>query len=411
MQPVGERLWGVSHEPEGPLVPYLDAFAMSLDAQGFKRRLISRQIRVTAYFSQWLQTEAITVQNVTDDHIQRFFIEAGRRQSVRRGEQATLRRFIAFLRESGVVPLTPHDSEATPMQQAVGAFTTYLQKERGLSDKTQLQYRSFIDRFLFERFGHGPVDLATLRAEDVITFITQQATHLSPARGKAATTALRSYLRYLRACGAIQLDLVAAVPTVPNWSVSGIPRAITPDHLQAIFAYCPRDTAVGRRDYAILMLLARLGLRSSEIVALTLDSIDWEAGSISVSGKAEQADSLPLPVEVGEAIVDYLRHGRPTSSSRSLFLRACAPIRGLGAQQTIGTIVSAAIQRAGIATRQRGAHQFRHALGAEMLRHGATLTEIGSVLRHRHIKTTALYAKVDFAALRPLSLPWPGGTP
>ena len=244
----------------------------------------------------------------------------------------------------------------------------------------------------------------------VITFIKQQATHLSPARAKAATTALRSYLRYLHACGTIQLDLVAAVPTVPNWSVSGIPRAITPDHLRAIFAHCPRDTAVGRRDYAILMLLARLGLRSSEIVALTLDSIDWEAGSIAVAGKGNQTASLPLPVEVGEAIVEYVRHGRPTSTSRALFLRACAPIRGLGAQQTVGSIVSAAIQRAGIATQHRGTHQFRHALGAEMLRNGATLTEIGSVLRHRHTKTSTLYAKVDFAALRPLSLPWPGGT-
>jgi site-specific recombinase XerD len=159
------------------------------------------------------------------------------------------------------------------------------------------------------------------------------------------------------------------------------------------------------------MLLARLGLRSSEIVALTLESIDWEAGSIAVAGKGNQATSLPMPVEVGEAIADYLRHGRPPSSSRALFLRACAPIRGLGAQQTIATIVSAAIERAGIETRHRGSHQFRHALATDLLRHGATLNEIGSVLRHRHTKTTHLYAKVDFAALRPLSLPWPGGMP
>jgi len=228
---------------------------------------------------------------------------------------------------------------------------------------------------------------------------------------KVATTALRSYLRYLHAGGEIQLDLVAAVPTVPNWSLSAIPRAIAPEHLQAVLAHCPRDTSVGRRDYAILMLLARLGLRSSEIVALTLESIDWEAGSIAVGGKGNQATSLPMPVEVGEAIADYLRHGLPPSSSRALFLRACAPIRGLGAQQTIATIVSAAIERAGIETRQRGSHQFRHALATDLLRHGATLNEIGSVLRHRHPKTTHLYAKVDFVALRPLSLPWPGGTP
>jgi site-specific recombinase XerD len=191
--------------------------------------------------------------------------------------------------------------------------------------------------------------------------------------------------------------------------MTAIPRAIAPEHVQAVFAHCPRDTSVGRRDYAILMLLARLGLRCGEIVALTLDSIDWEAGSIAVTGKGNQATSLPLPVEVGEAIADYLRHGRPASSSRALFLRVCAPIRGLGAGQSIGTIVGAAIKRTGIETRYRGAHQFRHALAVDMLRHGATLNEIGSVLRHRHTRTTGIYAKVDFAALRPLSLPWPRG--
>jgi site-specific recombinase XerD len=143
-------------------------------------------------------------------------------------------------------------------------------------------------------------------------------------------------------------------------------------------------------------------------VSLTLDSIDWEAGTLAVAGKGKQSASLPLPAAVGEAVADYLRDGRPLSSSRALFLRACAPIRGLGAQQSIGTIVGAALSRAGIETRHRGAHQFRHALAADLLRHGATLTEIGSVLRHRHAKTTGIYAKVDFAALRPLSLPWPG---
>jgi len=393
------------------LVPYLDSFARHLDEQGFKRRLISRQIRVTANFSKWLETEEVAAQDVTDEHIERFFQGPRRPQAIQRGECATLRRCIDFLLELGVIHPLPQPRETTPIQQAVDTFRTYLRQERGLSDKTLIQYSPFIERFLFERFGHGALELAALRAGDVVEFIKQQATHLSPARAKVATTALRAYLRYLHACGEIELDLVTAVPTVPNWSLSAIPRAIAPEHLQAVLAHCPRDTSVGRRDYAILMLLARLGLRSSEIVALTLESIDWEAGSIAVGGKGNQATSLPMPVEVGEAIADYLRHGRPPSSSRALFLRACAPIRGLGAQQTIATIVSAAIERAGIETRHRGSHQFRHALASDLLRHGATLNEIGSVLRHRHTKTTHLYAKVDFAALRPLSLPWPGGTP
>ena len=409
MKRVFERLWVLLHEPEGPLVPYLDPFARSLNEQGFKRRLIGRQIRVAANFSQWLQAEEVVAQEVTDEHLQRFCEGSAKKQSLKRGEFAALRRLMELLRRLGVIRPRPEHNESTPTQQAVDAFTTYLRQERALCDKTLIQYGPFIERFLSERFGQGPVEFAALQAGDVIGFVKQQAALLSPARAKAATTALRSFLRYLRYRGEIQLDLAAAVPTVPNWSMTGIPRAIAPDHLKAVFAHCPRDTPVGRRDYAILMLLARLGLRAGEIVSLTLDSIDWETGCITVAGKGNQAAAMPLPSEVGEAIAGYLRHGRPTSSSRALFLRACAPIRGLGAAQTVSTIVGAAIKRAGLETPHGGTHQFRHALATDMLRHGATLTEIGRVLRHRHAKTTSLYAKVDFAALRPLAQPWPGG--
>ncbi|MCP3970067.1 MAG: tyrosine-type recombinase/integrase, partial [Rhodobacteraceae bacterium] len=280
---------------------------------------------------------------------------------------------------------------------------------RALSDRTLIQYCPFIEHFLSERFSDGPVVFPALRAGDVIGFVQRQAARLSPARAKSATSALRSFFRHLRHCGEIELDLAAAVPTVPSWSMTGIPRAIAPDHLRAVFAHCPRDTSVGRRDCAILTLLAHLGLRSGEIVSLTLDSVDREAGSIAVAGKGGQAASLPMPVAVGEAIADYLRRGRPASGDRALFLRACAPIRGLGAAQTVSSIVDAALKRAGVETRHRGTHQFRHALAADMLRRGATLTEIGSLLRHRHAKTTGICAKVDFAAPGPLSLPWPGG--
>jgi len=409
MKQVIERLWALRHVPKGPLVPYLDSFANHLDRQGYKRHLLGRQIRVVANFSHWLQAEQVTAENVTGAHVQRFFNETEHPCPTQRGECATLQRFIDFLSELGVLHLLPERDETTPIQHVINKFATYLHKERALSNKTLIKYSPVIEHFLLERFGHGPVDCATLDAGNVIGFVKQQATHLSPSRAKTMTTALRSFFRYLHTCGDIQLDLASAVPMVPNWSMTGIPRAIAPDHLHAVFAHCPRDTPIGRRDYAILMLLARLGLRSSEIVSLTLDSIDWEVSSIVVAGKGNQVATLPLPVEVGEAIADYLRHGRPNTSSRTLFLRTLAPIRGLGAQQTVATIVGAAIKRAGIKTRHRGTHQFRHALAADMLRHGATLTEIGSVLRHRHAKTTGIYAKVDFVALRPLSLPWPGG--
>jgi len=409
MKQVVEKLWALRLEPIGPLVPYFDLFANYLDQQGYKRHLLGRQIRVVANFSQWLQAEQVTAENVTGEHAQRFFDETEYPCPTRRGECATLRHFIDFLIQLGVIYLIPERDEATPIQHAIDKFATYLHQERALSNKTLIKYCPVIEHFLLERFGYGPVDCATLDAGNVIEFVKRQAMQLSPSGAKTMTTALRSFFRYLRYCGEIQLNLASAVPTVPNWSMTGIPRAITPDHLHAVFAHCPRDTPIGLRDYAILLLLARLGLRSSEIVSLTLDSIDWELSSIAVAGKGNQVATLPLPSEVGEAIADYLHHGRPTTDSRKLFLRTLAPIRGLGAQETVATIVGAAIKRASIKTRHRGAHQFRHALAADMLRHGATLSEIGSVLRHRHAKTTGIYAKVDFAALRPLSLPWPGG--
>lgn len=409
MKQVVERLWVLRREPEGPLAPYLDAFATDLDEQGFKRHLLGRQIRVAANFSRWLQGEGVAAQHATEVYVQRFLHGHAQQRSVRYGEFATLRRLIAFLSRMDVISPSLDRHPATPVQQAVAAFAVYLRQERALCDRTLVQYCPFIERFLSERFGHGPVEFAKLRSADIIGFIQREAARLSPARAKSATTALRSFLRYLRYCGEIRYDLAAAVPTVPNWSLTGIPRAIAPGHLSAVLAHCPRDTPVGRRDYAILMLLASLGLRSTEIVSLTLDSIDWEAGSIAVACKGGDVASVPISTEVGEAIADYLCHGRPASSSRALFLRACAPIRGLGAGQTVGTIVGAALKRAGISTRHRGTHQFRHALATDMLRHGATLTEIGGVLRHRRAKTTNIYAKVDFTALRPLSQPWPGG--
>ena len=410
MQSVNERLWVLRDEPVGPLTQYLDAFANHLDAQGYKRHLLGRQIRVVAHFSRWLDEERLPAEAINDEQVGRFFNSVVRQRLVQDGENAALRRFVDFLHQRGVLRHSlPEPEPTTPVQQAAQAFADYLRRERALSERTVVKYCPFVERFLYGCFGQGPVDIQTLQPTDVIGFIQQQAGDLSPAVAKSATTALRGFFRYLRHLGEVPCDLVAAVPTVPNWSMTSIPRAIAPEHIRAVLAHCPRDTAIGRRDYAILLLLARLGLRAGEVVSLSLDSIDWEEGVIHICGKGEQAASLPLPVDVGEAIVDYLRFGRPHSDSRQLFLRALAPVRGLGAAQTVTTIVGTALKRAGVDAPRHGAHQFRHALAADMLRHGATLSEIAGVLRHRHIKTTGIYAKVDFAALRALSPSWPGG--
>lgn len=267
----------------------------------------------------------------------------------------------------------------------------------------------FILSFLKDCFGDGPVILSRLCARDVVSFVQRQAPPLRRKQAKLMTTALRSFLKYVRYRGELALDLAAAVPIVANWSMPSIPRAISADQVHQLLASIDRRTAMGRRDHAILLLLARLGLRSSEVVFLELDNIDWNTGTLSVRGRSSLSNELPLTREVGKAIAAYLRDGRPSSTSRRVFLRAKAPIRGFRGASGVGSIVRHSLKRAGIKAATYGAHQFRHGLATEMLRQGASLGEIGDVLGHRHPQTTKIYTKVGLEALRTLALPWPGG--
>lgn len=223
------------------------------------------------------------------------------------------------------------------------------------------------------------------------------------------TSALRSFLKYAQYTGEVTLDLAAAVPVVPNWLMPSIPRAIPAEQVRELLDSISRQTGLGRRNYAILLLLARLGLRAGEVALLELDDIDWNTGTISVLGKNGLRNDLPLPADVGKAIAAYLQDGRPSSTSRRVFLRTRGPIRGFRDANAVGTIVRSSLKRAGIDSPTFGAHQFRHGLATNMLRQGASLGEIGDVLGHQHPQTTMIYTKVDLEALRTLALPWPGG--
>ena len=222
-------------------------------------------------------------------------------------------------------------------------------------------------------------------------------------------SALRSFFRYLRHRGDIATDLAACVPSIANWQFSALPKFLQPDQVQQVLNQCDRRTAQGRRDYAILLLLARLGLRACEIVSLTLDDIHWQAGEISIQGKGNRSALLPLPPDVGQAIAAYLEKDRPACSTRRVFIRMKAPRRGFANSEAISTIVARTLKRAGIDSPHTGAHLFRHTLATQMLRQGATLADIALLLRHRSLNTTTLYAKVDLTALRALAQPWPGG--
>lgn len=402
------KVWRLLHAPSGPLAAHIDPFGRHLNEQGYDRIYIGHQLRYVARFSRWLKANHIHIEGIAEEHAKQFVLRYATASAIQSGFRATIFRFINYLRQRGAIHDPPVVIETTDVRRITTAYSRYLRDDQGLSTATCVQYVPFAEQFLSNRFGTGTIRLSALQAADVISFIREQAPRLSPARSRCATIALRSFMRYLRYRGDIKLDLAAAVPAVPNWSMTAIPRAMPAEQVNAVLASCRRDTSTGRRDYAILLLLARLGLRSSEIVHLTLDCIDWERGSLTVLGKGSSQSILPIPTDVGEAIADYLQHGRPRCQYRALFLCANAPVRGFGSQTSIGSIVYAAVMRAGINAQHRGTHQFRHALACEMLRHGASLPEIGSLLRHQHSKTTGIYAKVDFVALRSLAQPWPG---
>ena len=292
---------------------------------------------------------------------------------------------------------------------ACRAYERYLQQTRGLAPASIASYLPFARNLLQHRFTSEPVTLSSLSASDVVGFVHHMAPGLRPKRAKFMTTALRSFLRYACHLGEAGPELVAAVPVVANWSMTQIPRGISPDQVSKLLAGIDRGSTAGRRDHAILLLLARLGLRSSEIRLLELDDIDWVNGTLRPRTKGGRRNTFPLSEEVGEAIADYLRHGRPQCSSRQVFLHVLAPFKGIRSSSGISRIIRRAIKRAGVDAPTCGAHQFRHGLATEMLNGGASLGEIGDVLGHSHPDTTRIYAKVDLESLRPLALPWPGG--
>jgi integrase/recombinase XerD len=394
----------------GPLSSHIAAFAAWAREQGYAVRSRHQQVLLAACFCRWLGEQGVSLRRVSGDHLSQYLRSRARRVRIHRGDAAALRQFVEFLRHEGFLPaekVVP--CRLTPVEQETQAFETYLRSERALAEATVANYVPLIRGFLRNRFGNGRAALSQLSASDVVRFVQRQAPRLHRKRAKLLTTALRSFLHYVRYRGDITTDLAAAVPCVAAWSMSSIPRGIRPDAVRRLLASIDRRTPVGRRDYAILLLLARLGIRAGEVVSLELDDIDWITGQLSVRGKGSRRMALPLSTEVGEAIAAYLRHGRPQSTSRRVFLRARAPNRGFLGPQAIASLVRHTLERAGIESPTKGAHQFRHALAMQMLRHGASLAKIGEVLGHRSPQTTAIYAKVDLVALRPLALPWPGG--
>ena len=383
----------------GPLAPHAEALRRHLVGEGYTPLSAVNLLRLAAHLSRWLIRRRVSLATLSPSLVRRFVHH--RRQVGYTGHRSTrgMRAIVAFLVSARLIRWEEPVDDG-PYSETLRRYACYLARERGLTPAAVRQYRDTAARFLA---GHP--DLCKLVAADITGFVLQQSRRYSVGSTKYLVTVLRSLLRYLHVVGEIATDLTGAVPQIAGWRMVGLPKDAPADDVRRLLQSCPRGTAVGRRDYAILLLLSRLGLRACEAATLTLDDLRWTDGEIAIRGKGSES-RLPLTKDIGSALVAYLRVRRH-APVRSLFLRVRAPQGGLSAE-SIKAIVLAAGRRAGVAL--ISAHRLRHTTATAMLRKGASLSEIAQVLRHRSPDTTAIYAKVDTTRLRAIARPWLGGS-
>jgi integrase/recombinase XerD len=392
----------------GPLEAHAAGFAAELDRLGYASGSACGQMFLMAHVSRWLDAEGLDAGGLSPEASDRFLAARRAAGYAQLLSPKALSPLLGYLRRLGAAPEAPAPAPAGAAEELLARYRRYLVTERGTGAATAADYAAKTRSFLAARQKAGALDLAGLTAADVTAFIVESCPSMRKGTAKLTVTALRSLLGYLHVAGDIPGPLAWAVPAVATWRLASLPAPLAPGQAAAMLAGCDTGTASGRRDLAMLTLLARLGLRAGEVAALALGDIDWRAGEITVTGKGRRSERLPLPADAGEAVADYLRDGRPEAfeGTRRVFLRIPAPHRGL----TTGGVtmaVLAAAQRAGLGTVH--AHRLRHTAATGMLRAGASLPEVGQVLRHRRLLSTAIYAKTDVPALRALARPWPAG--
>lgn len=388
---------------QGPLGPLASGLVGELKMLGYGGRTAARQMKLAGGLSRFLQQRGLTTGEVSLELVEEF---CGTFRKKGRGWRPTPRALtwlVAYLGRIGATTIASPPPPQSLVDDLVERYRRYLLTERGLAEETVVEYVRVTVPFLREHAGRG---FGNLVAGDVSGFVTRECQAVSARTAERLATGLRSFLGFALLEGMIATPLASAVPSAARWSGASLPRGLAPGQLAALLASCDRSRATGLRDYAILVVLARLGLRAAEVSALRLDDINWRAGEVVVRGKGHTEERLPLPTDVGQAIVAYLRQGRPRRPERDLFLRAAAPLRGLS-PDGVSEVVRAASERAGLGS--FGSHRLRHTAGTDMLRAGASLSEVAQVLRHRSVTTTAIYAKVDHLALSRLAMQWPGG--
>jgi len=384
----------------------IESFARALSEADYAKLTVHQHLRAAQHFVYWFRQHGITLSEVDERVLAQFATHLSQCQCPHYGHVETevtrgALLFVTHLREIGCI-LAPFPKESAD-PELLSSFGYWMRQQRGTCDATVFQYNPFV-RELLKRMGEpGRLSASTLRE-----FVLENHRSCGWAKAKQCTTALRMFVRFLIAKGLCATGLEAAIPTLAHWRLATLPRYLQPEEVERVIASCDPSSRVGRRDRAILLLLARLGLRAGDIVHLRLSDIDWKNASIQVCGKNRRQMRLPLTQEMGQAIVDYLQAGRPRSSADTVFVRCRAPFHSLRSSCAVSVIVARALRRARVDRPSRGAaHLLRHSIAFSMLRGGASLAQIAGILRHSSIQTTQIYAKVDVTALRPIAQPWP----
>jgi len=392
------------------LADEIEPFLQHLRAARYADETLQRKRTITKEFAQWAQQHLIVADNIDSNSAAQFVDRLPQRAKTRVAlERATVRLFLEHLSTRGHLkhPL-PKENESDSVSH-LQRYEHYLRKDRGLADNSVHVYVPFVRDFLStQTIKAGSLSQDAFDTLNIRSFLVAQTKGRSDEYTRLVATSLRSFLRFLFFIGETARDLSSSVPMVRKYRLSAPPSFLSPEQTERVLAATDRSTSTGRRDYAVLLLLARLGLRAGEVVLLELGDIRWRSGEIVIRGKGRMLDHLPLVCDVGEALAAYIRLDRGVSSSKQVFLRTWAPRIGLTGPAAVGHIVRKALARAGVRRAGRGAaHLFRHGLATKMIRRGASIAEIAEVLRHRSQNTTAIYSQVSFEALRTVAQPWP----
>jgi integrase/recombinase XerD len=397
------------HNPDGvrfvgPLAPLAAELKGEFVRLGYATSSATVQLQLAADVSRWLQAEGLGTDALTGPVIERF-LAARRRDYRNHYSMQALEPLLAYLRRVGAAPEPVAPEPCSGGERLLARFGEYLSVDRGLTAPVIEAYKRLVRPFVEQAVGAGQeADLGDLAAEEVQRFLVANLPGLSRKSAQMTACALRSFLGFCYVEGIVAVSLAEAVPAVAHRKLSGLPEGLTAGQVESLLDACDRHGPVGLRDYAVIVCLHRLGLRCAETAGLMLDDIDWETATLSIHGKGGRTDRLPLPVDVGQALVDYLRHGRPDTSSRAVFVRAYAPFTALG-RSGLSCIVARAARRAGLGIVH--AHRLRHTAATRTLNAGASLEEVAQLLRHAGTATTLIYAKTDQRRLAGLVRRWP----